>query len=129
MNRELQQKLFEKYPTIFKQKDLTPLQSPICFGIETEDGWYDLLDTLCFLLTEVCPEIEATQVKSKFGGLRFYVDHANDAANTLISFAENMSYKLCEICGNRGERIQGGWIWTLCPTHKEEKEKKNATVS
>jgi hypothetical protein len=35
--------------------------------------------------------------------------------------AESMSAVTCEVCGNRGERKEGGWIHTLCSTHAEEK--------
>lgn len=47
MKPELENKLFEKYPKIFRQKDLPPNQSCMCFGIECGDGWYKILDVLC----------------------------------------------------------------------------------
>ena len=34
--------------------------------------------------------------------------------NGLISMAETMSYKICEMCGNPGKPNEGGWITTLC---------------
>ena len=48
MNQELQKKLFEKYPEIFVQKDYTIQQSAMPFGIECGDGWYNIIDTLCW---------------------------------------------------------------------------------
>ena len=49
----------------------------MCWGIDTGDGWYDLIDTLCGLLQfntdrNRCPQVEATQVKEKYGTLSFY---------------------------------------------------------
>jgi hypothetical protein len=28
--------------------------------------------------------------------------------------AEAMSYKICEVCGNKGDCNQNGWLVTLC---------------
>ena len=46
---------------------------------------------------------EVTQVKEKFGGLRFYVDCNDDYIDGLISLAEGMSYNTCSECGETGE--------------------------
>jgi len=33
--------------------------------------------------------------------------------------AEAMSYKICEVCGNKGETSStGGWLKTTCEEHK-----------
>ena len=84
MKVELQNKLFEKYPKIFRQKDLPMQQTCMCWGITCGDGWYNIIDTLCSEIQhhlEYNAErnqgptlVEATQVKEKFGGLRFYYD-------------------------------------------------------
>jgi hypothetical protein len=50
MNKKLQDKLFKKYPKIFQDKDKPATQTCMCWGIDTGDGWFDLLDTLCFLI-------------------------------------------------------------------------------
>ena len=47
MNKELTNKLFDKYPKIFAQKNLPMSESLVCFGFEHGDGWYDILDNLC----------------------------------------------------------------------------------
>lgn len=62
----------------------------------------------------------ASQVKEKFGGLRFYVDGGDEVSNRLISFAESLSVKTCEVCGAPGRQRDGGWIKTLCEHHHEE---------
>jgi len=137
MKKELQKQLFDKYPKIFRQKDLSMKETCMCWGIDTGDGWYNLLDMLCDQLqfnTErnKYPQIEATQVKEKFGALRFYyqpipteqskqVDEEWQNRNFgeqegLISFAEFMSGYICEKCGTnqKVERNDEGWIVTLC---------------
>ena len=61
----------------------------------------------------------ASQVKEKFGGLRFYVNGATDKHWNYISVAENMSYRTCEECGAPGKRYTDGWHRTLCDIHAE----------
>jgi hypothetical protein len=59
----------------------------------------------------------ASQVKEKFGGLRFYVNGATEEHWHYISFAESMSYHTCEDCGAPGKRYTDGWHKVLCDIH------------
>lgn len=57
----------------------------------------------------------ASQVKEKFGGLRFYIDGGTERHHAYISFAEAMSYKICETCGTTTDVYQTtGWVHTTC---------------
>lgn len=47
MSPDLQNKLYAKYPTLFKEKDLPPTKSCMAFGLEIGDGWYEIMDALC----------------------------------------------------------------------------------
>jgi hypothetical protein len=131
----------------------------MCWGIECGNGWYNIIDTLCGLLTseyrqaksrydylvetgvggilygtktvtqEAIDEAKvkldeetmrvpvASQVKEKFGGLRFYVQAATDKHYQYITFAESMSYRTCESCGAPGKTYTDGWHTTLCDIH------------
>ena len=132
MKIELQNKLFEKYPKIFRQKDLSMQQTCMCWGIDCGDGWYWLLDRLCEYLQSMIdnnpstwPQIEAAQVKEKFGGLRFYYDGGHDTMAGAIMFAEDLSCYICERCGSTHNVIQTtGWIYTLCETCMTERNKR-----
>jgi len=147
MRPELQNKLYEKYPKIFAQKDWPMTQTAMCWHFECSDGWYDLIDSLCSeiqahidnenwsiqykresgKLPADAPDffqVEATQVKEKFGGLRFYVNYYDDYIRGLISMAETISYKTCETCGLPGKPNDDGWIATLCETCRDAYEKK-----
>ena len=133
MTKELQDKLYEKYPKIFRQKDLSMQETCMCWGLECRDGWYVLIDALCSNLQfntdhnshseQYENQIEAFQVKEKFGGLRFYVEHSTDAQQGAISFAESLSYKICEVCGATKDvsQTKGGWVETLCEECKIKK--------
>lgn len=63
----------------------------------------------------------AVQVKEKFGGLRFYIGGgATEEQYAFISFAEEMSYRVCELCGGRAQPYPLGWVRTLCEHHAVE---------
>ena len=111
MKTELQNQLFEKYPKIFTQRFLPITESAMAFGIGCPDNWYNLIDTLCgqiqayvdnqkskvrktIIPTRPFPQVEATQIKSKFGGLRFYYNGGDQYIKGLVSMAEAMSYKI-----------------------------------
>jgi hypothetical protein len=125
---ELERKLVDKYPKLFTDFGGSPSRSLIAFGFECGDGWFDLLDTLCTQLLALEPvdegegiqPLRAVQVKEKYGTLRFYVGHASDEAFALINFAEALSARICETCGNRGRTRGTGWLKTLCDSCAEK---------
>jgi hypothetical protein len=142
MNSELQNQLYAKYPQLFVNKDKTPMQSPMCFGIECGEGWYDILSSLCWMIKqheeniaerirignkfdtqndkkdlEYFP-VKFDQIKEKYGGLRVYFSGGDEYVEGLVSMAEAMSYKICDVCGNKGEPNKEGWISTRCEAHR-----------
>ena len=117
MNQELTKKLCEDFPQIFQDTDKPPQQSLMCFGIECDDGWFQLIYDLCTKIMELKPHdgFRASQIKEKFGTLRFYVTTASDEIWDVIEKAEDESAKICEECGSRRNVTQsGGWVRTLC---------------
>jgi hypothetical protein len=130
MKKELQDTLFNKYPKIFRQRTLPMAETAMCWGIDTGDGWYKIIDLLCELLqwdidNNNYPQIEAVQVKEKFGGLRFYTNWKNDQQSGMIKYAEQLSNYVCEDCGTmEGVTQTKGWIVTLCPKCMKAYKKK-----
>lgn len=118
MSPDKEKQLFEIYPKIFSSLKYT----------ECGDGWYDIIDRLCsviqneannagYKLSEEEKEIIqplASQVKEKFGGLRFYIDGGTECMHGAIHMAEAMSFKICEDCGAPGYKCPGGFARTLC---------------
>ena len=51
MRRELDEALCAKYPLIFKDRNADMRTTAMCWGLECGDGWYNIIDTLCGLLT------------------------------------------------------------------------------
>lgn len=61
------------------------------------------------------PPIQIDQIKEKFGGLRFYFSGGDDYIYGMVSFAESLSYQICETCGTTiGVGQTKGWIHTIC---------------
>ena len=119
---DLWEKLYDKYPFWFKQVGGDPRESCLCWGIECNYGWYDLISALLYRIKqhednmagkEYAP-VKLVQIKEKFGGLRFYYDGGDEYVDGAVSMAEEMSYKICERCGSPGRPNKGGWVVTLC---------------
>ena len=69
---------------------------------------------------EACPQVIATQVKEKFGTLRFYYYGGDDYCRGVESLADSLSAVTCEVCGSPGKLLTQGWHRTLCETHAKE---------
>jgi hypothetical protein len=112
--------LVDKYPKILNNARGYP-------GVGK--GWLPLIDALCRWLQfntdnnshieAYAHQVEAVQIKEKFGTLRFYVNGASDVQHAAISFAESMSGHICEECGAPGKRRGKEWIRTLCDEHNK----------
>lgn len=100
MKQELQESLFESYPKIFARRHMSKEYTSMCYGVQCPDTWYDIIDTLCSKLQHYADQnglvCEANQIKSKFGGLRFYVTYSDPYIKGLIAMAEMMSLKIKE---------------------------------
>jgi len=142
MNQELQDQLFEKYPALFENKDKSIQESCMSWGIECNDGWYELLSSVCWRISQHEKNIadririrnkagkandqsdldyipvKFDQIKEKFGGIRIYYTGGDDYVRGVVSLADEMSYKICEVCGNAGKPNKGGWISVLCDEHR-----------
>ena len=188
MNKELQDKLYKKYPKIFGQKDLPMTQTAMCWGISCGDGWYNIIDTLCEQLQnvvdkpheeiamyedwikqelqnnsprketnggyipsseekiagyqehieklkkKVIPQLEAVQVKEKYGSLRFYLQgypvqpEVAAKVTAYINFAESLSCVTCESCGSPGKNQGKHWVYTLCNACLEKQSEERAEM-
>ena len=127
MNPKLDKQLCEKYPEIFADRYSDPKTTAMCWGLDVGDGWFALIDNLCndiqtYVNENHLPPVVATQVKEKFGGLRFYIGSGHPHIWDLINKAEKKSYNICEICGKDGKVNDAVyWLQTLCEKHREVK--------
>jgi len=127
MSPELTKQLYDKFPDLFKEKDLPPEQSNMCWGFECSDGWYNIIFTLCSLIQihqkSQKPDykpVVVQQVKEKFGTLRFYYTGGDDIVFGMVAYAEAISGMTCEVCGDRGTTDwKRSWVRTVCSKHIE----------
>lgn len=64
-----------------------------------------------------------TQIKEKFGGLRWYDNVSTDKVQAVISKYEHLSYKTCIECGKPAKYISKGWISPYCEDCAVDKSK------
>lgn len=114
------EELTKKYEHLFSKDTLEPF--PL-FGFECMEGWFDILKMLVEHIDiyfhhkyKGVPEgFKIVQVKEKFGGLRFYVENADDVVHELIRFTETLADHTCEYCGSNQNILKSkGWIITAC---------------
>ncbi len=122
MSPELQEKLFENHPKLLGS-DVDGQHPKGIWGVETLDGWFDLIDTLCHAIQHRVdstsqPQVTISQIKEKFAELRFYVRGGDDKIRGMIGMAEALSGKICEECGCPGVRTSvKGWQIVRCEKH------------
>jgi len=98
----------------------TPFFDNLAFGFECGPGWYDLLekltqDIVAIIEKKGLEDVYASQVKEKYGTLRFYMSQETDDIADLIEEAEELSEKTCEVCGEPGTLGQKGyWLCVRC---------------
>lgn len=139
MRQALDDFLCNKYPDIFRDRHGDETQTAMVWGFECGDGWFDIIDNLCASLSVIAKmsgiKVIATQVKEKFGALRFYYETYHDSVESLseeecklvnklikltVDFAEGETERTCEMCGGNNKRHEkttvsiNGWIYNLC---------------
>jgi hypothetical protein len=94
--------------------------NPYNYQFEVGDGWYSILYELILKIKFNDQSngnwvTKVTQLKEKFGGLRFYVTGTSKNNWELIREAENKSHTICEVSGST-ENVgiwKYGWVLTL----------------
>jgi len=144
--------LVAAHPALFRGR------APSAFS-DLPAGWYDLADRLCVdIEAELGAEPQrfaVTQIKEKFGTLRFYfalegaedfymdirgtdgvrttVNRADgpptmDRLRKLVRDASERSAALCQECGEVGQAsVHDGWVQTLCTRHAQERAARVST--
>lgn len=139
MDEKLDKALVRDFPILFGDRYEDMRQTAMCWGFPG-NGWEPLIRELAEKLEEYnnthIGNVVATQVKEKFGGLRFYVFFTEGVTREdsgkmweLIGKAELKSEKTCEYCGAPGKLRESGWVKTRCDKCQAAWEKENITRS
>lgn len=129
MKPTLDAALCRKFPLLYRRRGDSIYDTCMGWGFECGEGWFALIHDLSARLEPLIAKLKAegmpddelpcaAQVKEKFGTLRFYMNFETREMSDLISEAENLSGKVCEVCGSPGKRRGEGWVATRCETHR-----------
>ena len=130
MKKENEERLLKRYPELYRQRHLPMTETCMCWGFDVGDGWYKILAKLSKKLDAYAKEkaikLEVTQVKEKFGTLRFYLNQSDDAIDKMVAAAEAASSTTCEVCGSvyRAKLNNGPWYKVRCEKCRKEEKKK-----
>jgi len=120
--------IIAKYPKIFEDYQGNPGRVN-WHGVP--NGWLPIIDKLCDCIQwyidhhvsytkegQYKPaQVTCTQMKEKFGGLRFYENGADKTVDGMIHYAEYLADNTCQDCGSREDIGRtSGWISTICRT-------------
>jgi len=122
MKKELDEALCKDFPNLYRKRHGNMMETAMMWGFECGSGWHSIIRNLS---KEVEAEILklpeesrqyccASQVKEKYGTLRFYMHSQTDEMDWLISEAEHKSSITCELCGKKGSIRADGWITVRC---------------
>lgn len=134
MKKELDEALCKDFPQLYRDRCGDMRNTCMCWGFECGDGWEQIIRSLSAVLSaqiknlpskydETRDRFRASQVKEKFGTLRFYMSYETEEMYGAISMAEEMSAITCEVCGKPGKLYNDGWCVTRC---EECRRKENA---
>jgi len=86
------------------------------YGCACDEGWFELIAGLIRELIDAGWTREISQIKEKFGGLRFYAEGLPDNGMDIIIKYMKRSFEICECCGSTDKVKLCGYRWlkTLC---------------
>jgi hypothetical protein len=130
MRDELERTLFTEFPDLYWTHTQGHSFSLMCQGFSVGDGWYNILYRLSAKIKSIVSSMPgedpkkyyASQVKEKFGGLRFYMHNYTVEIEEAIREAEEEAARTCETCGNPGTLNEEGWLTTLCGECREREK-------
>lgn len=137
MKARLDAYLVKKCPTLFVDRFASMQTTAMCWGFDCGDGWYALLKEACLALEPIMAALKAkdpeayslgyfraTQIKEKYGTLRFYLSGNTPETDAIIAKAEKRSAVTCEQCGKPGKMRGRGWLYTACNRHTKKEDKQ-----
>ena len=127
MRDDLDKKLCSDFPLLYRDRRANMTTTCMCWGFPG-DGWEPLIRRLSEKLEAAISAMPveardaccASQVKEKFGTLRFYMSSSTEEMESWITQAEDESARTCEECGAPGELRGRSWVYTACAEHERK---------
>jgi len=77
-------------------------------------GW-EMINEINDVISECnLKDFYPTQIKEKYGSLRFYTSYTTETIYNIIKKYEDMSERICVNCGKPATKISVGWICPWC---------------
>jgi hypothetical protein len=120
------EEIIAKYPKIFEDYQGNPARVN-WHGVPK--GWLPIINKLCGCIQDYIDfhvsytkegqykptQVTCTQMKEKFGGLRFYTNGHDEVIEGMIKMAEHLCDNTCDQCGTEEDLgMTSGWISVLC---------------
>lgn len=125
MKDTLDKKLCEDFPLTFRDRHADMRSTAMCWGFPNS-GWEPLIRRAAEKIEPIIQKfvdeggekdghrLTSTQIKEKFGTLRWYFSYSHPDIDAIIKEAEKESTRTCEDCGEEGQERGGGYILTQC---------------
>ena len=86
-------------------------------------GWEKIGQQMIQECEAIDPEYQILDMKEKYGMLRTYSIYSQDEIPKIESRYEDISSKICCICGKPATKISTGWICPYCDDCGDKDEK------
>lgn len=93
MKKELQDKLYNKYPKLFGQENLSMRHTAMCWGIETGDGWYNIIDGACRLIQSHIKQSRSRRAFDLSHNRRLRQALSGNKTNLYFYYSNRLGYK------------------------------------
>ncbi|WP_439598761.1 hypothetical protein [Falsiroseomonas sp.] len=125
LREALEQLLFQRYPALYVRRHLPLTESLMAQGFTHGDGWFAIVDVLSNLGRQDVQRTDryliATQVKQKFGELRFRMKDLDDYMHSAWVMGERYSLCVSEFSGRPGAlHVCDGHYCTLAVGERSE---------
>lgn len=86
-------------------------------------GWVALLDVLLARLQARADaggiQAKALLTREKFGRLSLRFLPLDPADEAMVAYVEELSMRVCDVCGAPGQHVQESWQRTRCDLHRD----------
>ncbi len=117
MNQHKTDKLFNKFPTIYRERLMTTYQSEMPWGFQCGDGWYDIIHNLSLKLEKIagkCTNKDSSpavsEVRSGGDKLIFRIRNSDFKIDSLVFESMQKCAFTCENCGYAPAFLQNDHI-------------------
>lgn len=82
---ETEKAIFNRFPKLFRQANLSMQESCMYWGMEIPPSWFSVVEKLAEDINEIAPDsVEFAQIKEKWYELRVYVDFVGEVSKEIV---------------------------------------------